>query len=199
LALAAAACVVAACGSRGPLDFEYVAVGADAAADVAVVDATDDAPRDAPADVRREAGPGPLQCGACVTQQCGQSILQCFQNPQCQQIFQCVATRCLASGAPDTRCIFDCAAGDLRAAAQIASIFQCITALCGPACGSILGGGLPGGGGGGGGRDGGRARGDEPGRQGSDRTPPADLPGPSGKEKIPSESPPWPEPSGPSD
>jgi predicted small lipoprotein YifL len=151
LAIAACALFVSACGSRGPLEYEIVVNNvADAATD-ATEDALFDAAADARLDARPEATPSLIDCGTCITQKCGQNILTCIQNPGCQQIFQCVAQKCFGAGAPDTTCIFNCAQGDLKAAAQVLTIFSCITTACGKDCSALLGGlggGFPGGGGG---------------------------------------------------
>jgi predicted small lipoprotein YifL len=200
LAGAVAALTIAACGSRGPLDFEVIAAAADASTDVVEVEAAAEASTDAARDARAEAGPTLLQCGSCITQKCGQSILQCIQSPACQKIFQCVTQKCFAGGTQDPSCIFECAAGDLKGASQVLAIFTCISAVCGPDCSSVLGGlggGFPGGGGGGGGRgsDGGRRI-----VPGSGGGAPSDLPSPEERRHSLREVfSPWPELCAPSD
>jgi hypothetical protein len=171
LAAIGGGCAMAACGSRGPLDFDVAITSADASSDVVAVDAAGEAAAaDAARDARAEAGPSLAQCGSCVAQQCGASILACVQNPGCQRIFQCVAQQCLSSGTPSPSCLVQCAGGDLRAAAQVLAIYTCITSSCGADCTAVLGGlggGFPGGGGGG--RDSGGGRRDA--GQGGDASP----------------------------
>jgi predicted small lipoprotein YifL len=151
---------IAACGSRGPLDITIIEVG-DGGADVdATFDASEDA--DATADARDGAADAPreatiVDCGRCLAQQCNQQILQCVQNPTCQQTFQCAVQQCFAGGNASPSCLFQCA-NDPQGTAGVLRILTCVTGKCGPDCTSVLAllGGLGGGGGGGGGgRDGG--------------------------------------------
>lgn len=160
-AFAGVGVVVAACGSRGPLDADGP-LDAATAADVANVEVATDAtpaePDAAPVvDAGREGG-SILGCGTCLVGQCSQGILACVQDPACQKTFQCVVTKCLAGGgSPNPACLFTCASGDTKGALKIFQIFQCVTSTCGTDCNPVLSGllgglgGLGGGGGGGGG------------------------------------------------
>lgn len=137
----------AACGSRGPLDDTPYGSGADAATDTTATPLPLPPPLDGGAD-----GPtGPelppiVDCGLCLASKCGQPILSCVTNPTCQQAFQCVLSTCGAS--LDPACILGCAKTSPAGALQLLSIFQCVTAQCGPNCGEVLGqlggGGIPG-------------------------------------------------------
>ena len=166
--------VMAACGSRGPLDddVEVVYLVADAGQDVtaaadvgAGADTGGGTPdssssTDAQADTgRRMPPPGMdggiididtgipvLNCGLCVVQQCGSQVLGCIESPTCQTTLQCVATMCLAGGTPSPTCILQCG-GDAATLLQLVQIFTCITGSCGTSCLSLVGG-LGGGGGG---------------------------------------------------
>ncbi len=152
IALSACIAVVAACGSRGPLDDEAREVdagSADALTDVVVTDAPVDAPR--------ESG-GLIACGTCIVGQCGMGIVQCLQSTGCRTTLQCVVTTCLVGGSPDAACLAGCASGDPSGVLQMFQIFQCFTDVCGVDCGPILGGLLGGGTGRGGGRGGGGGR-----------------------------------------
>jgi predicted small lipoprotein YifL len=173
--LALAAASVAACGSRGPLDVDVVYVVADAASDgtsptptldaghdTASADATPDVHADAPSDAPHEAGL--INCGSCVAQTCGQSIVQCLTDAKCRATLTCVTQKCLGGGGGggggggfDPSCLFTCANGDASSLATLVKVFTCVTQKCGPDCGNVLGGlgGLGGGGGGGGGGRGG--------------------------------------------
>lgn len=142
--------IVVACGGRGPLDDAVVVQSADASVsdapeDVAppVVDASPEAaPIETPVDAGQEGGI--IQCGSCVIQQCGQTLLACVQDTSCRDIFQCVITTCAGSGGLDPKCLFGCASGDLGGLAQVFEVYQCLTATCGGACGDVLSGGLGG-------------------------------------------------------
>jgi len=157
----ALALLLAACGSRGPLDLgpglgngETPDASADVAVDQAAADASDaaaDAPgHDAAADAPGEASL--IDCGSCVATTCGQDIVACLTDTKCRDVLTCVAQTCLGggggSGGFDPQCIFTCANGDTAAIGTLVSIFTCVTQKCGPDCGSVLGGlgGLGGGG-----------------------------------------------------
>jgi predicted small lipoprotein YifL len=158
--------LVAACGSRGPLDVVIEDQSRDAGADGAAIDAALDAAPDGPGDASdgaSEAGPpgmdgGLLACGTCVAQSCGQQLFACFQNTSCQQTLTCAAQKCLSGGTPNLQCVLGCANGDQAALLQLYGVFMCITGTCGSQCVGVLGGlagGAGGGVGGGGGGDGG--------------------------------------------
>lgn len=152
--------LVAACGSRGPLDIGLI-YGADGG-DASVVDATPDvaqeatvdAPVDAPAEASGDGAVdgGVLACGSCIAQNCGADIVTCVTNMACRTALTCVAQKCLMGGMPDPQCIGTCTNNDPMQLAQLFAIFQCVITNCGTQCAGALGG-L--GGGGGGGSDGG--------------------------------------------
>ena len=147
--------LVAACGSRGPLDIDVIEIVADAApADVGTIplDAGADVPGDTAPDTH---APSLANCGMCLAQQCGSSIVSCVQDPACTAVFQCAGQKCFASGNTSTQCLFQCAS-DPGAASDVLLIVGCVQNKCGTDCTTVLGalaGGLGGfGGGGGGGR-----------------------------------------------
>ncbi|MEO7113524.1 MAG: hypothetical protein ABI183_24005 [Polyangiaceae bacterium] len=148
------AAVLGACGSRGPLDDDIVAVTdagiTDAITDqvslpdVAVVDS-------APPVV--DAGTGLIQCGTCVAQQCGPDVTQCLTDPSCQAVLTCVATTCFnlggiggegggggGGGGIDPSCLLGCTSSGGSGVGEALGIFQCITGSCGSQCGGLLGG-----------------------------------------------------------
>jgi hypothetical protein len=162
----AAAALVAACGSRGPLDIDVIQeTPSDAATDAhgdASVEASSDA-SDGGADAIHdalEAAPdtsmgfdgGPLvNCGSCLVQTCGTQLLTCVTASGCLTALQCVASTCLTSGTPSITCLTGCTNGDSTTQQQLLSVLGCVIGNC-PVCTSALaglGGGLGGGGGGG--------------------------------------------------
>ena len=163
----AAATVVSACGSRGPLDIIVVEQSAsDASTDVRAESAVEasseasDGPTDAIADVVDAApdtamppdGGALLNCGTCLVQTCGTQLLTCVTSTTCTAALQCVVTTCLTGGTPDITCLGGCTNGDATTQQQLLSVLGCILGNC-PSCTSALaglGGGLGGGGGGGG-------------------------------------------------
>lgn len=132
--------IVAACGSRGPLDDQPY--GGDASTDVgqstdgALDASTDSAP---PVDARADVNPV-INCAQCLAQQCGQKIATCVQDTQCRAIMQCAAQKCLQGGSLDPKCLSDCAQGNIGGLATAFGAFQCVTSKCGDACLSLLGG-----------------------------------------------------------
>ena len=172
IAVAVSALVlVAACGSRGPLDVVIVEEGpGDAAVDVVTVDVTEepeagDAAADAE-DAAEEAAPGfdggPLiNCGSCIAQSCGQQLITCISSTACRTALQCVVTTCLSGGTPNLNCIGTCTQGDPTVTGDLVGAFTCVITSCGTQCASVLGGlGGGGGGAGGGGSGGGGGGGD---------------------------------------
>jgi hypothetical protein len=147
-----------ACGSRGPLDYEIIYDTADTstvdvAPETSTTDAASDGRADGPGDARPDLPPI-VNCGACLIQSCGQQIFACIQSAGCREVFQCVTQRCLAGGAPDPQCLFQCAQSDPQGGVEVLRIFTCVTQQCGEDCAGLLGGlGGGGGGGGGGSRD----------------------------------------------
>jgi len=134
------AVLLAACGSRGPLDDTPVG---DAGHDTSTsLDASSDAASDAvvPVDVGVDAPPSPIDCLKCVQASCGTKIIACVQDPACQAVLQCAAQKCLSGGALDPKCLTQCANGDLGGLAQAFSAFQCVTSKCGDSCLPLLGG-----------------------------------------------------------
>jgi hypothetical protein len=82
-----------------------------------------------------------IQCGTCVTQQCGTDVLTCLTDPACQTILQCVGTTCLGGGGGfDPSCLLTCSGSGGTGVGEALGIFQCITGSCGNACGGLLGG-----------------------------------------------------------
>lgn len=154
------AVVLAACGSRGPLDDAAVTAaeaGATETGSSTTEDATTPTPTptaDAGADAEKEGG-SIIECGSCLFTECSQGILACVQDPACSATFQCVVSDCLTGGSPNPACLLKCA-GSPQGALKIFTIFQCVTQTCGGDCGDLLAtilgglGGLGGGGGGGG-------------------------------------------------
>ncbi len=148
--------VVAACGSRGPLDIQVVeavsSTDSGSNADVAL-DGTNEGAADARDDAR-EAGRDAtvVDCVVCLGQQCGPSVVQCLQSQACQTTFQCAVQKCFTTGNPNPSCLAQCA-NDPQGAAQALRVIQCVTNKCGKDCTSLIG---VLGGGGGGGRDAGR-------------------------------------------
>jgi hypothetical protein len=140
------AAVVAACGSRGPLDiggpFEMDAGMEADLPDVSVPD-TNPPPPPIP-DAGKDSGPNPLNCGVCVVQNCGAPVLKCLQDMACRTVLTCVTQTCLASGKLDPACLLTCAGSDPSAAIEALQIVQCLTGKCGGDCGGILPGGLGG-------------------------------------------------------
>ncbi len=159
IVLASSVAIVAACGSRGPLDDDGPLDAGTAAdvmtADVSAIVDSSPPPPDAPVDAGQDGGGNIIACGTCLIGQCSQGILKCVQTPACQKTLQCVATTCLSGGSPDPACLFKCASGDVSGALQIFQIFQCVTGKCGADCNALLGGLL----GGGGGKDAGKGQG----------------------------------------
>ena len=159
------ASLVVACGSRGPLDIgeEY---GRDAGVPGVTVDAAmlvDAAPLDAamPDEANDEPDAPPprgdagftfdsgipiVNCGACVAQACGTSVVQCIVSTSCRTILQCVATMCLAGGSPSPVCLLTCGSSDPQAAVEVIDLLQCVLNSCGSECATALAGGLGGGG-----------------------------------------------------
>ncbi len=126
------------CGSRGPLEDSPIAEEAtlDAEADAAIVDA---GPKVSPKDARPEAGA--VACGTCVIGTCGEQILSCLSSAGCVQVFQCVATQCLAGGTNlNPACLLQCAGTDPGGALTVVGILQCVTVQCGADCAPVLSG-----------------------------------------------------------
>jgi predicted small lipoprotein YifL len=130
--------LVAACGSRGPLDLSPVPVDAGVDADAgepadAATDAVEAGPRDA----------GMLvNCGRCLVQECGQKITMCLQSTACRGTMQCVVQQCVAMGGSqglDPKCVQQCSA-DMQGLAEALVVLQCVTARCGDTCLPLLAG-----------------------------------------------------------
>lgn len=133
------AVLLAACGSRGPLDDTPVG---DAGRDTSTLDASTDAASDAVVlvDTGVDAPPTPIDCLKCVQTSCGAKVLACLQDTACRTVLQCAAQKCLSGGALDPKCLSQCANGDLGGLAQAFSAFQCVTSKCGDTCLPLLGG-----------------------------------------------------------
>ena len=132
--------ILAACGSRGPLDDDgpLDAGAADVlAADVTPIIDASPPPPDGPVDARPDAG-NILSCGTCLFGQCSQGILKCVQTPACQKTLQCVLTTCVSGGSPDPACLFKCASGDVGSTLALLQIFTCVTGKCGPDCNALI-------------------------------------------------------------
>jgi predicted small lipoprotein YifL len=139
-ALLAVTFVLAACGSRGPLDDTPVG---DAGRDTSTLDASsNDAAADVvtPVDAGSDAPPNPIDCLQCVQKSCGTKLVDCLQDVDCRGILQCAAQKCLSGGALDPKCLSTCANGNLGGLAQAFSAFQCVTSKCGDQCLPLLGG-----------------------------------------------------------
>jgi hypothetical protein len=154
--------VVAACGARGPLDtivIEKVYVEADVVdtsiheASVDVTEAASDVVDAADAAEEVEAAPfdgGALvNCGMCVGQNCGTTIVTCVTDPACTTALQCAAQMCLTGGTPNLQCFGSCTDGSAATQMEVLSVIGCVIGNC-PDCTGLLGG-LTGGGPGGGG------------------------------------------------
>jgi predicted small lipoprotein YifL len=131
------AAVIAACGSRGPLDIgPSNDMDAGIEADIPEVSVPDTNP--SPPDAGRDSGPNPVNCGVCVVQNCGQPVLKCLQDMKCRAVLTCVTQTCLAGGKLDPACLIGCGNGDPSAAIEAFQIIQCLTGKCGGDCGGVL-------------------------------------------------------------
>src|SRR5579863_7466792 len=79
--------ILAACGSRGPLDDGPIYLPADAQTPDAAADVSEQPTPDASMMTPTDAGVegGLIQCGECVVNSCGTTLLMCFQSQPCQQ------------------------------------------------------------------------------------------------------------------
>jgi hypothetical protein len=160
----AAAALVCACGSRGPLDVTIIEetpatdasvdAHADAATDASDAGDASDALLDvleAAADTSMPPDGGPLiNCATCLEQTCGTQLLTCITSSGCTTALQCVATTCLTGGTPNLQCFLGCANGDQTTETQLESVLGCIIGNCDVCIGVLSSlGGLGGGGGGG--------------------------------------------------
>jgi hypothetical protein len=132
--------VVAACGSRGPLDIN----GVDYKPDSGVTD-TGVIIADTGADVQPETSDGrdsgPLvNCGMCVTQKCGMQFLQCFQSTPCRTTLQCAIQNCGGMNGFNAQCLLQKCGADLTGLAQLIAVVTCVASNCGQDCLGFLGG-----------------------------------------------------------
>ena len=139
------------CGARAPLDFEIY----DQNSSVSALDGSTSSPDAAKPDgggPGKDSGPdgNPLiNCGSCVTTQCGQVMIACVTDTGCRDVLQCALLNCVQGGLDQT-CLFKCAAGSPTGALQAAGVFQCVATKCGDSCIAALGSGGGGGRGNGG-------------------------------------------------
>ncbi len=135
-----------ACGARGPLDLapDESLFDASATEDARDLDAsswTDANP--SPVEAGKDTSSSPIACAQCVGQSCGKEVGACLQSMGCRTVLQCVAQKCLGGGAPDAKCLAQCAGNDTQAIFQALAVIQCITGKCGNECLALLSG-LPG-------------------------------------------------------
>ena len=143
-ALVMGSIVLAACGSRGPLDdspADFASQDASLGADVSF---TGDAHADSsptPIDSGLpDTSPSPIACAQCIGQSCSMQVQTCLQNTACRNLLQCAAQKCAMNGMFDPQCVAQCANNDFQAIQQAFAVIQCINGKCGSQCLALLGG-----------------------------------------------------------
>lgn len=138
--------VVAACGSRGPLDDSPSDFGQDASLGLDGASPNDaSANKDAtptPVDAGLpDTSPSPLACAQCVGQSCGMQVSTCLQDTACRNLLTCAAQKCAGMGGNfDPKCVAQCANNDFGAIQKAFAVIQCISGKCGNQCLALLGG-----------------------------------------------------------
>lgn len=134
--------VIAACGSRGPLDingidYDHPDTGVVTDGGVMMADTGPDvAP---PGDAGREGSL--INCGTCIAQKCGAQLLACFQSMPCRGALQCAVQNCAGGmNGFDLQCMLSKCSMYLQGFAQLLPVATCVATNCGQDCLGALGG-----------------------------------------------------------
>lgn len=133
--------VIAACGSRGPLDIN----GVDYKPDSGIADASIDTGIDTGVDTgvvdAGRDGTSLVNCGQCVTQKCASQFLACFQSMACRDALQCAVMNCAGGmNGFDPQCLLQKCSKFLSGFGQLLPVVTCVTQNCGQDCLGVLGG-----------------------------------------------------------
>lgn len=137
--------VIAACGSRGPLDIngvDYAKPDTGMIPDTGIVDTgiVDTGIDTGVEDAGREGG-SLVNCGQCVAQKCSMQFLQCFQSQPCRDALQCAVQNCAGGmNGFDPQCLFSKCSKYFQGFQQLLPVVTCVAQNCGPDCLGVLGG-----------------------------------------------------------